>query len=154
MTISLSSPVTGSAQAGFSSPSFTVAEDRAPEQNGKQWVVTAQSGAGAAERNLVSNPFSFTAVRPKQFKQLGQVNPVTGALANVPKNQWFFMTRKGMVPLVGQPPSLGMIRSIMDIPAGVETVSTDDIRAMISFHVGCLTQLSNALGGSAIDGTL
>jgi len=41
MTFALSSPVTGAAQTGLTSPTYTVTADTPPDANAKQYAVTA-----------------------------------------------------------------------------------------------------------------
>jgi hypothetical protein len=86
MTVSVTSPVTGSAQTGLTSPTFTLTTDVAPDVNGKQWVVTALGGTQTGVSvHSVASPFSLTFWRPKISRILGQPNINTGIIANVPK---------------------------------------------------------------------
>jgi hypothetical protein len=150
---SLTTPVTGAAQTGFTAPTYTVAADVAPDVNGKQNAVTALGGTQAGVSiHSVQSPFTVTCVRPKTFKVLGKTNPVTGLLPNVPKNSWKVITRKGVIPLAGQPASLMVITTTIDVPAGADTASPAEIRAAMSLHVGALTQQSAGAGDSLVSG--
>jgi hypothetical protein len=150
---SLTTPVTGAAQTGFTAPTYTVAADVAPDVNGKQNAVTALGGTQAGVSiHSVQSPFTVTCVRPKTFKVLGKTNPVTGLLPNVPKNSWKVITRKGVIPLAGQPASLMVITTTIDVPAGADTASPAEIRAAVSLHVGALTQQSAGAGDSLVSG--
>jgi len=153
--LTLSSPLTGGAQTGFTSPTYTLVTDIAPDTNGKQVAVSALGGTQTGVTiHSVASPFTVTFVRPKAFKALGQINPVTGLLASVPKNQWKAITRKGVTPLAGQPFSLMNVSTTFDIPAGADTADNANVRAAIAAHIGSLWQLSAALGDSAVSGVM
>lgn len=154
MTISLTSPITGAAQTGLTSPTYTIVLDTAPDSNGKQWAVSALGGTqSGVTTHTVSSPFTVTVVKPKSFKQLGSVNPVTGQLASVPKNQWIVLVRKGVLPLAGQPYSVMPMKLTMDVPAGADTADAPNVRAGISAMIGALNQISAGFGDSAVTGT-
>jgi hypothetical protein len=153
MAINLSSPVTGSLQTDFTAATYTVVSDLAPDSNGKQYAVTALGGTQVGvSAHTVSKPFTFTAVRPKQFKNLGQPNPVTGVISNVPRNRWKFITRKGVSPESGQPNQIMLISTTVEVPAGSDLADPEDLRAALSLHFGALTQLSAEIGNSAVSG--
>lgn len=153
MTMTISSPVTGGAQTGFTSPTYTVAADVAPDVNGKQSAVTALGGTQAGvTAHSASSPFTVTFVRPKSFKSLGPIDPVTGQLRSVPKNSWKVIVRKGVTPLAGQSPSVLNIGMTIDVPAGSDTADAPNIRAAISLAVGALNQLSAGIGDSLVSG--
>jgi len=105
MSFSLSSPVTGGAQTGFTSPTYTLATDTAPTNSGKQYAVSAIGGtqAGVDSSSTPSRPFTITLQRPAVLRQLPTVDPVTGMLRNVPRNTYKVIVRKGTTPLAGQP---------------------------------------------------
>jgi len=151
----LTSPITGGAQTGFTTPTYTHVADVAPDVNGRQVAVSAVGGTQTGVTvHTVASPFTATIVRPRAFKPLGQVNPTTGLLSSVPKNQWKFITRKGVTPLAGQPIQTMNITTTMDVPAGSDTADAANIRAAISLHIGALQQQSAGLGDSTISGVL
>jgi hypothetical protein len=153
MTWSISSPITGGAQTGFTSPTYTTVTDTAPDVNGKQVAVTALGGTQAGVVvHSVAAPFTVTFVRPKAFKALGKTNPTTGLLPSVPKNQWKIIVRKGVVPLAGQPYSMALAECTLSIPAGSDTADAANLRAMISAMIGALNQQSAGLGDSLVSG--
>jgi hypothetical protein len=155
MTTNVSSPVNGGAQTGFTSPTYTLVADQATDVNMKQWAVTGVGGAGNTPAlHSASSPFSTSMWKPKVFKQLGTINPATGRLANVPINVYKGVTRKGTVPLAGQPAATSYIKSEIGIAAGADTASPIDVRAMISLHIGMLNQISAGLGDTAVTGLL
>jgi hypothetical protein len=155
MAISLTSPVTGGAQTGFTAPTYTVTSDQAPDVNGKQWQISALGGTQAGVTiHSVSSPFTVTFVRPKSFKSLAPVVPGTGQLPSVPKNSWKIIVRKGVLPLAGQPASVFLSKTELDIPAGSDTADAPNIRAGISLLIGALNQVSAALGDTTISGSL
>jgi len=155
MSVSLTSPVTGGAQTGFTSPTYTLTTDIAPDVNGKQWAVTALGGTQTGvTAHSVSSPFTISVFRPKVLRNLGQPNPVTGVVSNIPKNTYKVIVRKGAVPLAGQSPQIAMATMTMDVPAGTDTANPAEIRAMLSAGIGALWQISAGLGDTEVSGIL
>jgi hypothetical protein len=155
MSFTLTSPVTGAAQTGFTSPTYTHVTDVAPDINGKQVAVTALGGTQTgATIHSVASPFTTTFTRPKSFKALGKPNPVTGLVASVPRNVYKLITRKGVLPLAGQPYATMLITTIIEVPAGADTADAANIRAGLSMHIGSLSQQSAGSGDSAVSGII
>lgn len=155
MGISLTSPVTGSAQTGFTSPTYTLVSDIAPDVNGKQYVVSALGGTQTgATAHTVSNPFTTAIFRPKVVRGFSANVDSNKYVVNNPSNVWKVITRKGGVPASGERFAVSILTTSFSIPAGVETYSIAEIRAAISMHIGSLTQMSAALGDSFNNGTL
>jgi len=150
-----SSPVTGAAQTGFTSPTYTTVDDVAPENNGKQLAVSAVGGAGNTPLvHSVSSPFTSTFVRPKQFKALGKANPVTGLISSVPRNVYKLITRKGVIPLSGQPSTTMLITTLVEVPAGADIADPVAVRAALSLHFGLLGQQSAGVGDTGVTGLM
>lgn len=150
-----STPVTGLAQTGLTSPTYTLSSDIAPDVNGKQYAVTALGGTQTGvTAHSSSSPFTNAMFRPKSFKALSAVNPVTGALKSVPRNSFKLITRKGVIPLAGQPAVNAMITTIIEVPAGSDVNDTLSLRAMLSCHFGVISQLSSELGNTIVTGIL
>ncbi len=155
MTISLSSPVTGTAQTGLTSPTYTITADTAPDVNARQYAVTALGGTQTGvEAHSVSQPFTITAWRPKTYKVLGTPNPVTGIIPNISNNSYRLLTRKGVLPLAGQPYRNVTIDTIINVPAGADTADPESIRAALSAHIGSLSQASSGIGDTTVSGVL
>jgi hypothetical protein len=155
MTVSISSPVTGATQTGLTSPTYTVVSDTAPSSNGKQWAVTALGGTQAGvDVSSVSKPFTTTFFKPAALKSLGPLNPVTGAPSSVPANVYKLVTRKGVLPLVGQPNRTMLVTTIIEVPAGADTADAEDIRAGLSLHIGALSQQSSGIGDTVVSGVM
>lgn len=155
MTVSLTSPVTGNAETGFTAPTYTHVADQAPDVNAKQYAVTALGGTQAGViAHSVAAPFTTAFWRPKTFKVLPKTNPVTGQLSSVPMNTYKVITRKGCLPLAGQPYSIARMTTIIEIPAGSDTADAANLRALQSMHIGSLAQVSAGLGDTTIAGVL
>lgn len=149
------SPLTGAAQTGFTSPTYTLSSDVAPDSNGIQHAVTTLGGTqGSADAHSVSKPFTLTWVRPKVFRALGRLHPVTGVLTQVPRNVWKAITRKGVTPLSGQADVPMLITTKIEVPAGADIADPDNIRAAISAHIGLLNDQASTLGDSSISGVM
>lgn len=150
-----SGPITGLAQTGLTSPTYAIVEDQPPDTNARQFAVTALGGTQTGVLvHSVTSPFTLTCIRPKSYKQLPVVNPVTGQLSNVPKNKTVILTRKGVLPLAGQKSEIMMIRTEISLPAGADIADPNSLRAALSAHFGCLSQISSAIGDTVINGVL
>lgn len=155
MAITITSPIAGSAQTGFTSPTYTVVSDTPPSANGKQVAVTALGGSQAGvDVHSVSKPFTISVFRPQVLKPLPVANPLTGVIKNIPNNSYKVISRKGVVPAVNQSALIAKMTTVIDVPAGSDTYEPEEIRAMISAHVGVLTQLSAELGNTTVTGIL
>lgn len=155
MAFAPSTPVTGSAQTGLTSPTYTIAADSNPSNYGKQYYVSALGGTQTGVlAHSVAAPFTLSFFRPPVLKVLAPVNPVTGVLRSVPVNTYKCITRKGLLPLAGQSYKTGLIRTELDIPAGADLADPLSVRAMISAHIGLLTQISDAIGTTVLTGTI
>lgn len=150
-----STPITGTAQTGLTSPTYTITEDTPPSANAKQYAVTALGGTQTGVlAHSISSPFTLTAMKPTTYRKVPAINPSSGQISNVPKNTHTILTRKGVIPLADQASELMLIRSEISIPAGADTADPLSIRAAISAHIGLLSQISSALGDTVITGVL
>jgi hypothetical protein len=155
MSWSLTSPITGAAQTGLTSPTYTHVADTAPDITGKQVAVTALGGTQTGvTTHTIASPFTITVFRPKAFRSLGKPNPVTGVIKDVPRNTFKVITRKGVTPLSGQPFQNLQITTSIEVPAGSDTADAANVRAALSAHLGALSQQSAGLGDTCIAGVL
>lgn len=148
--------ITGAAQTGFTTPGYTVTADTAPPGNpGKQVAVTAVTGTQAGVTvHSVSAPFTGNFTRPSNLRVLGSPNPITGVITQVPTNTYQLIVRKGVTTLTGQPIKVALFKLSWDVPAGSDTADAPNLRAMASFGIGSLWQLSAGFGDLAISGVL
>jgi hypothetical protein len=155
MTVSLTSPVTGAAQTGLTSPTYTHVADIAPDVNGRQYAVTA---LGGTQTNVVVHsvaaPFTLSVWRPKIMKILGNPNPITGVISSVSRNVYKVITRKGVLPLAGQPYQTMLVTTSIEVPAGSDAADAVNVRAALSMHFGSLAQVSSGMGDTAVSGVL
>lgn len=155
MAVTFTSPITGAAQTGLTTPTYTHVADTAPDSNGRQVAVTALGGTQTGvTTHSVAAPFTLTVIRPKVFKSLGKANPVTGVIANVPKNTYKFITRKGVLPLAGQPYQVMLIETSISLPAGADLADPANARAALSAHFGAIAQQSAGFGDTTVTGIL
>jgi hypothetical protein len=153
--INLTSPITGTAQTGFTAPTYTLTSDQAPDTNGRQFAVTAVGGTQVGvTTHSGSSPFTITYWKAKLYKMLGIQNPVTGVIRDVPNNSGGFIVRKGMTPLAGQPIRVGDITIKWNIPSGCDVNDAPNVRAMFSAAIGALSQQSAGIGDTAVTNIL
>lgn len=156
MSFTLTSPVTGGAQTGFTSPTYTIATDTAPTSAGKQYAVSAIGGtqAGVDTASSPSRPFTVTLSRPQVLRALSAVDPVTGVLRSVPRNTYKIIVRKGVTPLAGQSPAVLNATLELAIPAGADIADAANVRAALSLLVGSLNQISASIGDTLVTGVI
>jgi len=156
MSLTLTTPVTGGAQTGFTSPTYTLATDTAPTSAGKQYAVSAVGGTqtGVDTSSSPTRPFTITLSRPPVLRGLPAVNPVTGVLPSVPRNTYTVLVRKGVTPLAGQAAVTMQARLVLDIPAGADTADAPNVRAALSLLHGAIAQISASIGDTAVTGVI
>lgn len=155
MTFALTSPITGAAQTGLTSPTYTLTADTPPNANSKQSVVTALGGTQTGVvTHSVAAPFSIAMFRPQNPQVLGPVSPVTGVLTKIPRNSYKVVTRKGVLPLAGQAYQPMIVTTTIEVPAGADSADAANIRAALSAHIGALSQQSAGIGDTTVQGVL
>lgn len=155
MAFAPTTPVTGGAQNGLTSPTYTIAADTAPANNAKQYYVSALGGTQTGVlAHSVAAPFTLSFWKPQVLRTLKPVNPVTGVLKEVPTNPYKAITRKGVLPLANQAYKTMVISTNFDVPAGADVADPLSVKAAISAHIGLLTQISAGIGDTALTGTI
>jgi hypothetical protein len=155
MTWNPSSPVTGGAQTGFTSPTYTLTTDTAPDVNGKQHAVTAIGGTQTGVRShSVSDPFTVTFIRPKNPRALQSANPVTGRYGAIPRNSYGLVVRKGVNYAANQAPEMAILRIQIEVPAGSDSYDPANVRAMLSLASGALFEQASGAGDTLVSGIL
>jgi hypothetical protein len=154
MTMTLSSPVTGGAQTGFTSPTYTIATDTPPTNTGHQYAVSAIGGtqAGVDTASSPSRPFTVTLQRPPVLRGAPVVNQVTGLIGSVPKNSYKVITRKGVTSVANQAAQVMIITTTIDVPAGADVADAPNVRAAMALHIGALNQDSSGIGDTCVTG--
>jgi hypothetical protein len=149
------SPIVGAAITGFTAPTYTLTADLAPDANGKQYAVTGLGGTqSGVVAHSVARPFTVTVTRPKVLRNLGTPNPVTNVVKQVPRNVYTVLTRKGVLPLAGQPATVMLIRTTIEVPSGADTADPANVDAALSAHFGVVWEQSNELADTAKNGVL
>jgi len=154
MAITIPTTLTGGAQTGFTSPTYTTAAGTFPGVNGRLNYVTAIGGTQTGVRvHSVSDPFTVAVFAPIAPKALGAMNN-NGIYTNVPVNVYGVGVRKGLIPALNQPSQVGGVDVRLRVPAGSDGYDAANVRAMISAAVAMLNQLSAGLGDTATSGQL
>lgn len=155
MAFAPSSPVTGAAVTGLTSPTYTLTTDVAPNINGKQYAISALGGTQTGvDVNTVSKPFSVSFFRPAVLRTLPQANPVTGVIKNVPMNTYKLISRKGALPAANQVSMTARITTTIEIPAGTDTYEPEELRALISSHFGVGWAQASGIADTVISGVI
>ncbi len=155
MAISLTSPITGAAVTGLTSPTYTIAVDTPPNTWSKQWAVTALGGTqtGVDTSSSASRPFTITCYRPQSLKTLNTVDS-TGVVRVVGFNTYGLLLRKGMTPLAGQASKTAQFRAEASVPAGADTADQPNINAATSAFIGALWQSADGFATTLRTGVL
>ncbi len=154
MSWSPDSSITGATVTGLTSPTYTQVDDVPPAVNAKQKTVTALGGTqGTASANTISEPFTSTFYKPAGLKSLPAANALTGLRGAVPNNQYRLVVRKGGEAASGVP-VVAIARLTIDVPAGMETFDPDNVRALVSYLIGLLTEESADLSDTLLTGVL
>lgn len=155
MTWSPSSPVTGGPQTGFTSPTYTLSADNAPDTNGKQYAVSNLGGTQTGVLvSSVSVPFTITFTKPKTLRVLAPLDPVTGHLRSVPRNVYKQIVRKGVQPLAGEAYQTMLVTTLFEVPAGADSADAPNVRAACSLAAGVLWAQSSGIGDTVISGII
>lgn len=154
MSFAPSSPITGAAITGLTSPTYTIVADTPPSAVSKQYAVSALGGTqtGVTAHSL-SSPFTHTMFRPANIKVLGQPN-VSGVIRTFPRNTFSILTRKGVSVLANQPVQTSNIRTDLVLPAGADIYDQANFKAALSAHIGLLWQVANGLADTSFTGTM
>lgn len=155
MSFAPSTPLTGAAVTGLTTPTYTLTTDVAPNINGKQYAVTALGGTQTGvDVNTVSKPFSISFFRPPVLRALPQANPVTGVIKNVPMNTYKLITRKGVLPAANQNAMTARVTTIIEVPAGSDTYEPEDLKAMLSAHFGVGWAQASGIADTVVSGII
>jgi len=151
----LTSPVTGAAISGLTSPSYTVTSVAAQAANQKSWNITALGGTqSGVDAHSLSRPFTFTMQHPKRPAVVGTVNAIAQTVSQVPVNSYVYRTRKGVTPVSGLSVNrISSAETTVNVPAGSELSDLVNLRAMLSCHVGCLTQIVDQIDDAIVAGS-
>lgn len=152
--MNMTGAVTGATVSGLTSPTFTLTADGAADAFTAQSAVTALGGTQTgAQAHTVSQPFTVTIRRQRNLKTLGKAN-LNGYVANIGRNTYTFLFRKGVLPLVGQPFSIAIARFETEIPAGAEVADQPNLKSWISFIGGFISTNASGLFSTWTDGIL
>lgn len=149
----LTTPVTGALQTGFTAPTYTIVADTPPPNvAGKQYAVTALGGTQAGvDVSSASRPFTILLNRPAQvFLPPSVSNGV--ASGPVKRNNYDITVRKGVTAVVGLPSNVAIGRIRLEVPAGSDVNDPANLRALCSLMQGALTQLAAELANTLVTG--
>jgi len=156
MSVTITGSITGGAQTGFTSPTYTAAADQAVDLRSKQAVITAIGGTQTGVVvHSINAPFTITARRENVFKTLAKafLNGVTGQYSRVPYNNFVLLVRKSAQVASGQW-FVNDYRLTAHIAAGSETYDAPNVRAGLSCLVGICWGQSSGIGDTLNNGVL
>lgn len=149
----LTSPVTGAAQTGFTSPTYTLTADNNPSVNGKQWLVTALGGTQTnVTVHTAGDMFTISVFKPLAYKMAAFVS--TTVFRKPPRNSYKVIVRKGVAVNANFPKDMAMLQLVVDVPAGSESLDSANLRAMVSLAIGAMSQQSAGFGDTIIQNSI
>lgn len=153
--INLTSPVTGQAITGLTSPTYTLTSDGAlPAGVSVGWYVSALGGTQTGvTAHSIASPFTISWKNPKTLVTPGIVDATGVYRAQARRNHYELLTRKGAVPISGQAPRMNFVKTTFDVEAGCETTSQNEIAAELSLHIGALTQMRDGILATLVSGS-
>jgi hypothetical protein len=151
----LSSPVTGGAQAGLTSPTYTVEVDTPPSLFSKQWYVSALGGTQVGvSAHSVQSPFTLAFFRPNVLKQATAAALSAIGLVSVPTNTYKMIVRKGVnVNSVGGK-AVALLRLEYEIPANSPDIDMVELAAMFSLAFGSILQINGDVQSQVLNGSV
>ena len=155
MAFSPSSPVTGAAMTGLTSPTYTLTLDTPPNATtAKQYAVTQLGGTQTGVTvHSISSPFTATMFRPPAYKTLG-VPDSNGLFKQFPVNRHEILIRKGCSVAANQPVQVNMARLILSQSAGVDVYDQANFKAMLSLLFGLLWSAGSSIADTTFTGNL
>lgn len=146
--------ITGAAQTGLTSPTYTYVADMAPDQRSKQWAVTTLGGTQTNVRtHSAGDPFTVL-IRREPYKARPSPNPTNGAYPQVPLNRIEILGRKGVYIDSANTVRVMNLRLIAEIPAGAEVTDAINIRAACSNMLGLLAEEADDYGHTLVSGII
>lgn len=151
----LTSPITGANQTGFTTPGYVVTADQTPPNvAGRQYAVTAINGTQpGVDVSTSSRPFTILLNRPQQ---LALPPTVVNGMASGPirRNNFDVLARKGVTAVVGLPSQIAIFRGRLEVPAGADVNDAPGIRGLCSLVQGAMAQLAANFADTAITGVV
>lgn len=156
MSFAPSSPVTGAAQTGLTSPTYTLSADVYPAGvNGKQYAVTTLGGTQTGVRvHSIDSPFTIAMTRPKTVRSAPGAADISNRGVPIPKNEFSVIVRKGVTASSYAATQVELIKMTISVPAGAGLNDEVNLRAALSLLFGTLWANSSAIGDTVVNAVL
>lgn len=144
MTWSPDSSITGPTTiTGLTTPTYGLISGPPSEPNSRSYVVSSLGGTQTNVRyNSAGDPFTLV-IKRGPYKRLPPKNPSNGTYANVPYNRTEIFVKKGVYIDSDDVIRDADMRFSTGLPAGSEANDAINIRAMVAFFIGVLTEEAN-----------
>jgi hypothetical protein len=150
MTWSPDLAITGGAQTGLTSPTYTLVVGIPPDASSRAYDVTTLGGTQTNVRvSIAGDPFQVV-MRASRYQSLPPKNPVNGSYGNIPLNRIEVLGRKGVYVDSSNTLREARIRVIAELPAGCESADAVNVRALASLMIGLLNEESADYGDTLI----
>lgn len=138
MAINLTTLLSGLSVGALVSPTYTLTEDRGPNNWTRQSIVTAVGGTMPGVRtHSMSDPFTLAVSRQAQPAAAPRVG-TSGIVGKLGRNTVKAKIRKGTIPLVGQAAQISDIDIAINVVSGAETADLNNVTALIDATIAWL----------------
>lgn len=154
--MNLSSPITGMAQTGLTTPTFTLTTDAGISPNQKQWLITALGGTQTGvSAHKVDSPFLVSYTKPSSPKAIPrEFMTASGPIGNIPKNVYRLFGRKQVLVNGSYGTAPCDMEITFRVPVGATVQDLTSIKSLISMMGGALTQAPDQWFTSIDQGSL
>lgn len=138
------SPIAGANQPGFTSPSFTLAQDVSPKAGARQFFVSAVSGLPGVAVHSTEKPFTITMEQPRVQSVLSVAQLTgTGYYLRVKKNKYCMRVRKALEfsSTTGQQ-EIFQLPFWFELPSAGASRDPASVKAAFSLIVGTLVEIA------------
>jgi len=142
MSLTNTGVITGAAITGFTTPTYTLSADTAPNGNTLSAYVSVIGGTQTGVlAHSYSTPFTRSVTRPSSFRSFASavLNGVTGQYSKVPYNEFKTLTRKAAAYATNQY-AVNEKRETLRLYANTETFDLPNVKALLSFSSGYSVQ--------------
>jgi len=138
------SSTTGGTMTGFTTPAFGIVAVLAPAWNAIRRLITSVSGTGTSGVDVASatKPFESVFYTPSNIRSSPVPNPISGKYPPIPVNQYRLVTKKGGDVNADGVVATMVVKTSIDVPAGMEIADPDQVKAALSYHIGHLSENS------------
>lgn len=153
MAFNPTNPLPGAPMTGLTSPTYPLSPDYAPSFAGKQFAITTLGGVqSSVNPHDAARPFTISFFKPAVMKTA--TLDAEGRATRSPMNVYKLIVRKNVQIDAQNTNKIAIVTTTIEIPAGAETYSVANIRAMLSCHLGACADQTASYGDTVLTGVM